>query len=106
MTYRVNQEGDVCVLHIAGELDANSVPEIRGTVDALAAAGHARMIVDLSELRLIDSSGVGAIVSLYKRVRARGGTVFARGLRDQPLAIFRLLKLERIFAADEAAVAA
>jgi anti-sigma B factor antagonist len=52
--------------------------------------------VDLSNLRLIDSSGVGALVSLYKRAHAQGSNVEIRGLRDQPLAIFRLLRLDRV----------
>jgi anti-sigma B factor antagonist len=54
------------------------------------------VVVDLSFLRVIDSSGVGAIVSLYKRVRATGGDVRVVGLRDQPLAIFQLLRLDRV----------
>ena len=45
---------------------------------------------------MVDSSGVGAIVSLYKRVRGQGGEVVVSGLRDQPLAIFRLLRLDRV----------
>ena len=48
----------------------------------------------LPRLKTIDSSGVGVLVSLYKRVRAQGGEVLVIGL-DQPLAIFKLLKLNR-----------
>jgi anti-sigma B factor antagonist len=40
---------------------------------------------------------VGVIVSLFKRVRANGGQVRIQGLRDQPRAIFRLLRLDRVF---------
>src|SRR6266540_2953589 len=54
------------------------------------------MKVDIGHLRLIDSSGVGALVSLYKRVKAKGGTVEIKGLRDQPAAIFKLLRLDRV----------
>jgi anti-sigma B factor antagonist len=53
--------------------------------------------VDLEKLRLIDSSGVGAIISLYKRIRAQGGEVAVKNAKDQPLAIFRLLRLDRVF---------
>ncbi|HEX6835710.1 MAG TPA: STAS domain-containing protein, partial [Polyangia bacterium] len=64
---------------------------------ALVAEKRPTITVDLSDLRLIDSSGVGAIVSLYKRMRALGAKVEVVGLKDQPLAIFRLLRLDRIF---------
>ena len=54
------------------------------------------MEVDLTQLRMVDSSGIGALVSLYKRVRAQGGNVVIKGVRDQPLAIFRLLRLDKL----------
>ena len=55
------------------------------------------MTVDLSGLDLIDSSGVAGLVALYKRVRANGGHVTVTGARDQPLAIFKLLRMDKVF---------
>jgi anti-sigma B factor antagonist len=97
MTFSRTDSGDETVLRIEGALDAVSAPDIRPTLDALVAEGRKKIIVDLSTLRLIDSSGIGAIVALFKRVRAQGGQVSVVGLRDQPLAIFRLLRLDRVF---------
>jgi anti-sigma B factor antagonist len=96
MTYGMSVENDAVVLNLRGELDAACVDEIRAVVDRLATAGHRSIIVDLSGLQVIDSSGIGSIVSLYKRVRGNGGTVRVRGAKDQPLAILRLLKLDRV----------
>jgi anti-sigma B factor antagonist len=93
---RTDQE-ELTILRISGSLDALSTPELRPTIEALVAEKRGAVTVDLSELRIIDSSGVGAIVSLYKRMRAVGAKVEVVGLRDQPLAIFRLLRLDRIF---------
>ena len=98
MTFSRTDNGEETVLKIEGALDAVTAPEIRPTLEALVAEQRRRVVVDLSGLRLIDSSGVGAVVSLYKRVRAHGGTVSVVGLRDQPLAIFKLLRLDRVFA--------
>ncbi len=97
MNHLVEQDGDVTVLHIRGELDALSCAEIRPVLDAIVDGGKRSVTVNLSELRLIDSSGVGAIVSLYKRVRANGGAVRFVGVTAQPLVIFRLLRLDRAF---------
>jgi anti-sigma B factor antagonist len=83
-------------LAIEGELDAVTVSDLRKEVDKLSAGAPKRVEVDLSSLRMVDSSGVGTLVSLYKRVRAQGGEVVMMGLRDQPLAIFRLLRLDRV----------
>ena len=97
MTFARSAAGGETLLTIEGALDAMSTPELRPVIEEIIAESTDRVVVDLSKLRLIDSSGVGAIVSLYKRVRARGGQVTVRGLRDQPLAIFRLLRLDRVF---------
>jgi anti-sigma B factor antagonist len=98
MTFSRTDTGDLSVLRIEGALDAMSTPELRPVIDAIVADKRPRVDVELSGLRLIDSSGVGAIVSLYKRMRAQGGEVSVKGLRDQPLAIFRLLRLDRVLA--------
>jgi anti-sigma B factor antagonist len=88
---------DSTTLRIEGSLDAVSTPELRPLIDELVTSGKKSVHLDLKALRLIDSSGVGAIVSLYKRMRAQGGEVRITGLKDQPLAIFKLLRLDRVF---------
>jgi anti-sigma B factor antagonist len=98
---RIDQDQQT-LLKIEGELDANTAPELRPVLDALVSERRPRVIVDLSSLRLIDSSGVGALVSLYKRLRAAGGDVQISGVRDQPLAIFKLLRLDAVFPASVA----
>src|SRR6516164_9217888 len=98
MNFSRVDEGTTTLLRIEGALDALSTPELRPTIEALIEAKCSQVQVDLSKLRLIDSSGVGALISLYKRMRAHGGKLVITGLHDQPLAIFKLLRLERIFA--------
>jgi anti-sigma B factor antagonist len=94
MTFSISTvDGGIIRLAIDGELDSVTVAELRGELEKLLAGRPARVEVDLASLRMIDSSGVGALVSLYKRVRAQGGDMIVTGLRDQPLAIFRLLRV-------------
>lgn len=99
MKFWRTDNSDETVLRIEGVLDALTAPEIRPTIDALVAEQRKVVVVDVSSLRLIDSSGVGVIVSLAKRSRTFGGLVRVAGLKDQPLAIFKLLRLDRVFAA-------
>lgn len=97
MTITRLDTGGETLLRIDGVLDAVTAPDIRPTLDALVAEQRRSIVVDLGALRLIDSSGVGALVSLFKRTKAYGGELSITGLRDQPLAIFRLLRLDRVF---------
>jgi anti-sigma B factor antagonist len=95
MKFEIASKDGTSLLSIEGQLDAVSVSDLRSELDKLVSTRPPAVEVDLSHLRMIDSSGVGALVSLYKRVRAQGGNVVIKGIRDQPLAIFQLLKLDR-----------
>lgn len=97
MKFSRTDKGEETVLVIEGVLDALTAPEIRAAIDALVEEKRMSITLDLANLRLIDSSGVGVIVSLFKRCRAFGGVVRVQGVVNQPLAIFRLLRLDRVF---------
>jgi len=97
MNYSRTDEDDRTTLRVSGELDALSAAELRPLLDQVVEEKRGDVLVDLSQLRLVDSSGVGALVSLYKRVRAGGGRVTFTGVTAQPLVIFKLLRLDVVF---------
>jgi len=97
LEYKRTALEDVEVLTLKGNLDALTAPELRPTIDELVASRKIKVVFDLKDLTLIDSSGVGAIVSLFKRVRMLGGDVKIACLANQPKEIFRLLRLDRAF---------
>lgn len=93
---RTDEDGE-SRLTIDGSLDALTVRDIRPVIDDVVQSKPRKVTVDLEHLNLIDSSGVGAIVSLFKRVKAHGGVVVVVGAREQPLAVLKLLKLDGVF---------
>jgi anti-sigma B factor antagonist len=101
MEYCTTKGRDTVTLQVSGELDALTVPEIRAEIDRIVADGEGTVVVDLTSLRLVDSSGVGAIVSLFKRVRAEGRRFEVRGVQGQPLQIFQVLRLDQVFRLNE-----
>jgi len=84
-------------LHIEGALDALTARDVRPLFDQIVIEKPKQVTIDLEALTLIDSSGIGAIVSLFKRVKADGGKVTIEHAREQPLAVLKLLKLDKIF---------
>ncbi len=84
-------------LTIRGSLDINTAPALGEEIDKIVAVKPAKVAVDLAFLDLIDSSGVAALVKLYKGVRGVGGAVSIINARDQPLAIFKLLRMDKVF---------
>lgn len=93
VSYEASERAGVTVVAIGGRLDAITAGTVRERLVALA-QGPVRVALDLSRLEWIDSSGVGALISLFKRARTAGGDVKVGGLQAQPKEIFRLLRLE------------
>ncbi len=84
-------------LTIRGSLDINTASALAEEIDKIVATKPSKVAVDLAGLDLIDSSGVAALVKLYKGVRGAGGVITISGTRDQPLAIFKLLRMDKVF---------
>lgn len=97
LTFSTSEADKDLILNLGGQLDALSAPELLPTIDTIVAEKRPSIIVDLSGLELIDSSGVAAIVALYKRCKGMGSKLKVRGARDQPLAIFKLLRMDKVF---------
>jgi len=95
--FDVQHINDETRLTIRGSLDINSAPALAEEIDKIVATRPTTVTVDLSSLDLIDSSGVAALVKLYKGVRSAGGAIAIAGARDQPLAIFKLLRMDKVF---------
>ena len=90
-----SERDGTAVLTLAGSLDAATAADLKKEVVTLTDGGRTRVAVDLAKLTLIDSTGVGVLISLFKRARAAGGAVHFCGLTGQPKEIFRLLRLDR-----------
>jgi anti-sigma B factor antagonist len=95
--FEVNRNNDETTLVVRGSLDINSAPALAEEIDKIVATRPSKVVVDLSMLDLIDSSGVAALVKLYKGVRNTSGAMTISGARDQPLAIFKLLRMDKVF---------
>lgn len=97
--HQQDRNGPVTIVSLRGNLDALTAPEMRRVIDAMVQERRSPVVLDLSGLELIDSSGVGSIVSLVKRLHqlAPPGEVKIAGLRGQPRQIFNLLRLDRAF---------
>jgi anti-sigma B factor antagonist len=90
-------DGETLHLRVTGSLDALTVSELVPLLDDLLQGPENRWVLDLSQLRMIDSTGVGTIIYAYKKLRDRAGTLSIEGATAQPLAILRLMRLDRVF---------
>jgi anti-anti-sigma factor len=81
---------------IDDDLDASYVSRIRTHIERLADASE-DVVLDLSKVEFVDSSGLGALVFLHKRLVSKGHKLKVVGLRGQPLQLFTNLHLVPVF---------
>lgn len=67
--------GDRTVVTVTGELDAHSAPALETAVIAHSHQSGASLVVDLSQVDFIDSTGLGVLVTALKHVREVGGAL-------------------------------
>jgi anti-anti-sigma factor len=80
---------------VQGSLDAASVTTLKDDFEALAGQGK-DVILDMSNTDFLDSSGVGAIVFLYKRLTASGRRLELQGVDGQPLRLLEFLRVTSV----------
>lgn len=85
------------VVQPSGILDGIRANQLRRDVSDVVTTGADIVLIDLQDVKFIDSSGLGALVSAMKMVRTAGGKLFVCSLNDQVRMIFELTKMDRIF---------
>ena len=91
--------GPVEVVSLAGTLDAWSEPEVRASLRSVLDAGKRHLVLDLSALKRIDSSGLSALLSVLKAARAAGGDVVLLSPSAVVASVLRLTRLDQILEA-------
>jgi anti-sigma B factor antagonist len=109
MEIDVETIGDVAVATLlVDELDADNAVEFKRDIAPVLEA-HAKIVLDLSRLRFVDSSGLGAFLSCLRKVNAKGGDLKLCRLSKQVRTVMELVRMHRmmdIFGAREEAVRA
>ncbi len=85
------------VLALRGEVDVYTAPKLKSSLIDLVDEGTYEIIVDLSEVDFIDSSGLGVLVGGLKRVKAREGSISLVCSQENILKIFRITGLNKVF---------
>ncbi len=90
------QETYVVVRPTLARLDSAIAPEFRAFVSELSIEQGKQILLDLSNVEFMDSSGLGAVVGCYKLTRSVGGLSVCN-VQQQVKDIFRLTHMDRIF---------
>jgi anti-sigma B factor antagonist len=98
--------GDVAIVAVVGELDISTAPELRGALVDAAAADPSHVVVDLTELEFLDSTGLGVIIGAFGRAKEAAGTLRVVCPQERFRRLFRITGLDGLMPVDESLEAA
>ncbi len=106
MAFQVSKEGSTTVVDVEGQLIVGNRQELKARVLEELEAGERKFVIDFTETGYIDSSGLGVLVSLSKKIREKGGELRLSSLNEDLRTLFELTKLDTLFRISDSRAAA
>ncbi len=97
LAVEVTRDQTCSIVQIDGEVDLYSSPELRTKLMELTGAKEKAIIVDLLNVKYMDSSGVATLVEALQQVGKYKGRLMLANLRDAVKDVFELSRLDKVF---------
>lgn len=97
MSFQVSQRGDVTLVEVEGQLIVGNRQDLKNQVLEQLENGDRKFVIDFANTGYIDSSGLGVLVSLSKKIREQGGELRLSSLNEDLRTLFELTKLDTLF---------
>jgi anti-sigma B factor antagonist len=94
---QLNDAKDTLEVYVDGDVDVNSVKELKKGLEENIEAYHPNVIVDCGKMNYIDSTGLGVLVSVLKKVQKYDGRIQIVALKPYLYKIFEVTGLTRLF---------
>ena len=91
----LKKDGELLFVDLQGDLDINSNREFKEKVNSVQ--GVKKIIVNCENLSYIDSTGLGAFISIYKNIKEKGEKLVITGLKPHIKKIFLITDLDKVF---------
>ena len=98
VSYRMPPLDPQNVLPLHGEIDLNVSPEIATTFTEMVRTRPRRILVDMTDVTYIDSSGLAVLINGMQQVKEYGGKFALIGLQDDVRSILQTARLDQLFA--------
>lgn len=96
VTVTTSQAGGLPVVHVTGDVDVVTAPAMREALDAVIGSGHRRVVLDLTRVEFIDSTGLGVLVGRLKSLRRGGGWLTVAAAHERVLRVLSITGLDAV----------
>ena len=95
MDIQVESHGDRRIVHIRGKVTFECCPELQSRLDSILGENVREVMIDFKDVPFIDSSGVGEVLRLFKRMRDSGGNVILTNPNKKLRALFSMYRFDK-----------
>jgi len=95
MDIQVESRGDVKIVHIKGKVTFEYCPALQSRLDSVLDKGIRRIVIDFKEVPFIDSSGIGEVLRLFKKMRESNGEVVLANPNKKLKDLFSMYRFNR-----------
>jgi anti-sigma B factor antagonist len=92
--------GSINVLPLKGEIDLHVSPRVESSLASMIAKRPEHVVVDLSGVTFIDSSGLAVLIKAMQDLKEYGGKLTLAGINNDVRSIFEIARLDRVFVID------
>lgn len=97
MSFKISDQDGITLVEVDGELTVGNRERFKQVVLERVESGERKFLMDFGESSYIDSTGLGALVSLSRKIREAGGRMRLTGLNEDLRTLFELTKLDTVF---------
>jgi len=97
MKITIDKKENISILRVSGSLDAETVASFKKKAMVILEQGCNQIVLDFAKLDFIDSMGLGAMISLLRRVRTNRGDLKVAALNKEVMSVFEITRLHHLF---------
>jgi anti-sigma B factor antagonist len=94
----IRKHGDIVIVDVDGRLALGGpVDEFRAKWTEALGAGAKELVINLTKVTMVDSSGIGTMIRAHSAIKANGGTLKVVGANTTVRQAFHVTRLDKVF---------
>lgn len=95
------ERGLYYLIRVGGEFKAPTIPQLRQRIEECLEAGHVNLAIEIGDVAMIDSTGIGSLANIHKKMAARGGGLHVVGPPPHIYSILEQTKITNVLTIHE-----
>jgi len=95
--FKIERDGETATVFAAGDICASSAPELRPAMRDLVKSGVRRLVFDLAQTSMLDSTGIGLLLATFNSMRGVGGEFSVVRASDEILDLLESMRINQHF---------